>query len=151
MCCRIALPFVPRSITLLTGSDGRSAERTSAPPSFAISSPRFTARWQVRVDLLLHPEGCKATKQTISTIMAHLQDRPSAGPLVSARTVRLHPSGESAGRATVPEEVGASSVAQLEENVGALEGLTLTAEELADIDNHAVEGGVNAWAASSEA
>ena len=43
--------------------------------------------------------------------------------------------------------VGASSVAQLEENVAALDHLDFTAEELAQIDRFAVEGGVDMWRA----
>jgi L-glyceraldehyde 3-phosphate reductase len=45
--------------------------------------------------------------------------------------------------------IGASSVAQLEANIGALANLSFTDEELAEIDKHAVEGGINLWAASS--
>jgi L-glyceraldehyde 3-phosphate reductase len=45
--------------------------------------------------------------------------------------------------------IGASSVAQLEENVAALERLDFSDDELARIDEHAVEGGINLWAASS--
>jgi L-glyceraldehyde 3-phosphate reductase len=45
--------------------------------------------------------------------------------------------------------IGASSVAQLEENVGALENLALSDDELAEIDRHATETGINIWAASS--
>jgi len=44
---------------------------------------------------------------------------------------------------------GASSVAQLEENLAALNGLDFSAEELAEIDQYAVEGGVNLWQRSS--
>jgi L-glyceraldehyde 3-phosphate reductase len=44
---------------------------------------------------------------------------------------------------------GASSVAQLEENLAALDGLDFTAEELAEIDRYAVEGGINLWQRSS--
>jgi L-glyceraldehyde 3-phosphate reductase len=46
--------------------------------------------------------------------------------------------------------VGASSVAQLEDNVGALAQLDFSAEELAEIDDHAREAGVNLWAESAE-
>ena len=46
--------------------------------------------------------------------------------------------------------IGASSVEQLEQNVGALERLDFTAEELAEIDRYATESDVNIWAASSE-
>jgi L-glyceraldehyde 3-phosphate reductase len=45
--------------------------------------------------------------------------------------------------------IGASSVAQLEENLAALDRLDLTADELAAIDRDAVDAGVNIWAASS--
>jgi L-glyceraldehyde 3-phosphate reductase len=42
--------------------------------------------------------------------------------------------------------IGASSVEQLDTNLDALAGPPLTAEELARIDRHAVESGVNLWA-----
>jgi L-glyceraldehyde 3-phosphate reductase len=45
--------------------------------------------------------------------------------------------------------VGASSVAQLEENVAAAGKATFSAEELAAIDRHSAESGINIWAASS--
>jgi L-glyceraldehyde 3-phosphate reductase len=47
--------------------------------------------------------------------------------------------------------IGASSVAQLEQNVAALANLDFSAEELAEIDRHAVEGDINIWAPSSDA
>ena len=47
--------------------------------------------------------------------------------------------------------IGASSVAQIEENVATLSGLSFTKEELAEIDHYAVEGNINLWARSSEA
>jgi L-glyceraldehyde 3-phosphate reductase len=46
--------------------------------------------------------------------------------------------------------VGASSVAQLEANVGALDRLGFTADELAEIDRHATDSGINLWAGSSD-
>ncbi len=46
--------------------------------------------------------------------------------------------------------VGASSVAQLEDTLGALDNLDLSAGELEEIDRHAVEAGINIWAASSD-
>jgi L-glyceraldehyde 3-phosphate reductase len=46
--------------------------------------------------------------------------------------------------------VGASSVEQLEENVRALERLDFTPDELAEIDRHATDSGLNLWAASAE-
>ena len=46
--------------------------------------------------------------------------------------------------------VGASSVAQLEQNLGALGNLVFTHDELAEIDRIAPESSVNIWSASSE-
>jgi L-glyceraldehyde 3-phosphate reductase len=45
--------------------------------------------------------------------------------------------------------VGASSVAQLEANVAALENLDFSDDELAEIDRHAIDSGINIWGASS--
>jgi L-glyceraldehyde 3-phosphate reductase len=47
--------------------------------------------------------------------------------------------------------IGASSVSQLEENLAAVHGMGFTADELKEIDSHAVDAGINIWAASSEA
>jgi len=47
--------------------------------------------------------------------------------------------------------VGASSVAQLEDTLGALDRLAFTNDELKAIDGYATESGVNLWAASSTA
>ena len=47
--------------------------------------------------------------------------------------------------------LGASSVAQLEHNVGALANLDFTDDELAAIDRHAVDGGVDLWAGARTA
>ncbi len=47
--------------------------------------------------------------------------------------------------------LGASSVAQLEQNVAALDHLGFDPEELERIDRYAVEGGVNLWEPSSSA
>jgi L-glyceraldehyde 3-phosphate reductase len=46
--------------------------------------------------------------------------------------------------------VGASSVDQLETNVAAVDRLDLTDDELAAIDEHAVDAGINLWATSSD-
>ncbi len=45
--------------------------------------------------------------------------------------------------------IGASSVEQLEENIGAVEGLALSDDELAEIDRYATDGAINLWASSS--
>jgi L-glyceraldehyde 3-phosphate reductase len=46
--------------------------------------------------------------------------------------------------------VGASSVAQLEENLAAVSQSAFSADELAAIDRQAVEAGINIWASSGE-
>nr|WP_308208567.1 L-glyceraldehyde 3-phosphate reductase [Actinoplanes aksuensis] len=46
--------------------------------------------------------------------------------------------------------LGASSVAQLENNVAAVGNLRFTADELAEIDKYATESGINLWARSSD-
>ena len=45
--------------------------------------------------------------------------------------------------------IGASSVAQLEDNVAALDRLDLTTDELTEIDRHATDADVNLWSRSS--
>ena len=45
--------------------------------------------------------------------------------------------------------VGASSVAQLEANVGALDNLEFTDDELSEIDRYATESEINIWSNSS--
>ena len=45
--------------------------------------------------------------------------------------------------------IGASRPAQITELVGALQNLTFTKDELAAIDQHAVDGGINLWQRSS--
>jgi L-glyceraldehyde 3-phosphate reductase len=45
--------------------------------------------------------------------------------------------------------IGASSVGQLDANVAALERLDFSPDELTEIDRHAVDSGINIWAASS--
>ena len=47
--------------------------------------------------------------------------------------------------------VGASSVAQLEDNVAALGRLGFTNDELAEIDRHATDSAINLWSGSSDA
>jgi L-glyceraldehyde 3-phosphate reductase len=46
--------------------------------------------------------------------------------------------------------IGASRWGQIEECLGALSNLQFSAEELAEIDRVAVEGGLNIWAQSSD-
>ena len=46
--------------------------------------------------------------------------------------------------------VGASSVEQLEMNVGTLDRLDFTPDELAEIDRYATDSDINIWSASSD-
>jgi L-glyceraldehyde 3-phosphate reductase len=46
--------------------------------------------------------------------------------------------------------IGASSVEQLDTNLDALEGPPLSEEDLAAIDQDAVDSGINLWAAQTE-
>jgi L-glyceraldehyde 3-phosphate reductase len=46
--------------------------------------------------------------------------------------------------------IGASSVQQLDDNLAAVRNTTFSDEELAAIDEHAVDGGINLWKRSSE-
>src|SRR5436190_12203706 len=46
--------------------------------------------------------------------------------------------------------IGASSVAQLEQNLAALQHLDFEAEELAEIDRYAQDGAINIWESSSQ-
>ena len=41
--------------------------------------------------------------------------------------------------------IGASSVGQLEQNIGALDNLDFTDDELAAIDEYAVDAGIDLW------
>jgi L-glyceraldehyde 3-phosphate reductase len=47
--------------------------------------------------------------------------------------------------------IGASSVKQLDDSLGALQRLDFSEEELAEIDRYAVDAGINIWAQSSNA
>jgi L-glyceraldehyde 3-phosphate reductase len=46
--------------------------------------------------------------------------------------------------------VGASSVAQLEENLGVLDNLEFTPQELSEIDRYASDSGIDLWRESSD-
>jgi L-glyceraldehyde 3-phosphate reductase len=47
--------------------------------------------------------------------------------------------------------IGASRWEQIDECLGALKQLDFSADELAQIDRHALDGGLNIWAKSSDA
>ena len=46
--------------------------------------------------------------------------------------------------------IGASSVKQLDDNVAALANMSLTADELAEVDRYASDAGINLWKRSSD-
>jgi L-glyceraldehyde 3-phosphate reductase len=46
--------------------------------------------------------------------------------------------------------IGARSVAQLDDSLDAVNNLGFTAEELAEIDRHATDGGIDLWRVSSK-
>ena len=46
--------------------------------------------------------------------------------------------------------IGASSVEQLDDSLDAVKNLRFTQEELAKIDKHAVDAGINLWKTSSD-
>ena len=79
---------------------------------------------------------------------------PRCGPCTSClAAARAWPSWRSPGAARPPGHsalLGASSVAQLEANA-ALDNLDFDADELAEIDRHATEAGINLWEPSSRA
>ena len=47
--------------------------------------------------------------------------------------------------------IGASSIGQIEDNVGSLKNLSFSNEELKEIDTYALEGDINLWVTSSDA
>ena len=72
------------------------------------------------------------------------------GAGAASRSRRWRSPGCCATRASTSALLGASSVAQLEQNVAALDRLDFSAEELAEIDRHAVDGAINIWQRSSD-
>jgi L-glyceraldehyde 3-phosphate reductase len=54
------------------------------------------------------------------------------------------------GKRVTSALIGASRPEQVEDAVGALKTPDFSAEELAEIDRHAVDGGINLWAKSAE-
>jgi L-glyceraldehyde 3-phosphate reductase len=104
------------------------------------------------------PEGSRASKP--GTL-----DRDQLGEATLAKVRALHELAGRRGQSLAQLAVawtlrdprvtsallGASSVAQLEANVAALDNLEFGDEELAEIDRHATEAGINLWAESSHA
>jgi hypothetical protein len=70
--------------------------------------------------------------------------RWASGTTSATCSPRLH------GRVT-STLIGASTVEQLEDNVAAVNRLDFSAEELAEIEQYAVESGVDLWAEARQA
>jgi L-glyceraldehyde 3-phosphate reductase len=102
------------------------------------------------------PEGSRASRQT-SLDAAELSNATlnyvrALGEIARARgqsTAQLALSWALRDQRVTSVLIGASSVAQLEENVAAAGHSAFTDDELAAIDRDAVEAGINIWAASS--
>jgi L-glyceraldehyde 3-phosphate reductase len=102
------------------------------------------------------PEGSRASQHT-SLDAAQLNDATighirALGEIARARgqsTAQLALSWALRDQRVTSVLIGASSVAQLEENVAAAGHSTFSDEELAAIDRDAVDAGINIWAASS--
>src|SRR6185437_15673482 len=102
------------------------------------------------------PAGSRASKDS-SLSKDQLSDKTLAhvtalGKIASARgqsLAQLALSWALRDRRVTAVLIGASSVAQLEENLAAADHTSFTDEELAAIDRDAVEAGINIWADSS--
>ena len=86
------------------------------------------------------------SEKNLETCARWIESRRSA-----ARAWRKWPSpGSCAGRRSRAHSIGASRWTQIAECLGALKNLKFSADELARIDRHALDGGLNIWAESSE-
>jgi L-glyceraldehyde 3-phosphate reductase len=102
------------------------------------------------------PAGSRASQGTsldrgeiTDAVLAHVR---ALGGIASARgqsTAQLALSWALRDQRVTSVIIGASSVAQLEENVAAAGAAAFTDEELAAIDRDAVDSGINIWASSS--
>jgi L-glyceraldehyde 3-phosphate reductase len=112
----------------------------------------------VLTDRYLHgvPEGSRASRDE-SLPTSHLSEQTMAK--VRGLTAIAESRGQSLAQLALAWAlrdprmtslvVGASSIAQLEANVGALANLRLSADELAEIDRFATEADIDLWARSS--
>jgi len=75
-----------------------------------------------------------------SSAPSSVQASAAANPSASGAQATTVAASESARAQT-----GASSAEQIEENVGALKKLDFSAAELAEIDKHAIDLGINLW------
>jgi L-glyceraldehyde 3-phosphate reductase len=104
----------------------------NVPPGSRAAQDHFLKRDMLTPETLAH----------IETLNAMASDRgQSLAQMAIAWTLR--------DARVTSSLIGASSVKQLDENLAALDNLEFTDEELATIDRHAVDAGINLWSSSS--
>src|SRR5215470_5204301 len=93
--------------------------------------------------------GSLSTDQISERTLAHVQALAGIAAARGQSLAQLALSWALRDQRVTSVLIGASSVAQLEENLAAAGHTTFTGEELAAIDRDAVDAGINIWAASS--
>src|SRR3954447_15868089 len=104
------------------------------------------------------PSDSRAARENSSIPRSHLDDatlghvqRPNEIPAPGVQKLARMGLGWAVGdRRVTSAVIGASSVEQLDTNLDALNGAPLSEEELAAIDENAVEAGINLWAGVTE-
>ena len=94
-------------------------------------------------------DGSLSTDQLSDPILAHVRALAGIAQTRGQSLAQLALSWALRDPRVTSVLIGASSVAQLEENLAAAGRSDFTAEELAAIDRDAVDAGINIWAASS--
>jgi L-glyceraldehyde 3-phosphate reductase len=94
-------------------------------------------------------DGSLSTDQLSEPILAHVRALAGIAQARGQSLAQLALSWALRDPRVTSVLIGASSVAQLEENLAAADRSDFTAEELAAIDRDAVDAGINIWAASS--
>ena len=94
-------------------------------------------------------DGSLSTDQLSEPILAHVRALAGIAEARGQSLAQLALSWALRDPRVTSVLIGASSVAQLEENLAAAGRSDFTAEELAAIDRDAVDAGINIWAASS--
>jgi L-glyceraldehyde 3-phosphate reductase len=104
------------------------------------------------------PAGSRATQgkslspdQLTDEVLTHLRSLATMADRRGQTLAQLALAWVLRGERVTSALIGASSVAQLENSVGALANTTFTDDELAAIDQDAVDSGINLWATSSTA
>ena len=87
--------------------------------------------------------------QLTESTLAHIRSLAEIGRARGQSLAQLALSWALRDKRVTSVLIGASSVAQLEENIAATKNTTFPEEELAAIDRDAVESGINLWAGSS--